>query len=277
MAVKPVLYHHGMSVCAAKVRMALAEKQVDWEGRYIDIRAGEQRAPEYLALNPKGVVPTLVHDGHVIIESTVICEYVNDAFDGPSLVPDGALDRAHMRLWAKRIDDGLHFPATAALTFAIAGRPGLPKAVPRRAPGMIMAMDSEAPANGPLRDLVETTGISATTLVAALAAFDKAIADMEMSLARNAWLAGDTLTLADIGYAPYLTRLDCLQLHWLWDQRPAVADWYQRIRARPSYAPTITNCFDPPEEIETMQVNGQEVGPVLRELLAQHSRQALAE
>lgn len=265
---KPVLYHHGMSVCAAKVRMALAEKGVDWDGQYIDIRAGQQRTPEYLALNPKGVVPTLVHGDDVIVESTVICEYIDDAFDGPGLIPDSATARARMRQWAKRIDDGLHFPATAALTFAIAGRPGLPKAVVRRVPGMKMAVDAEPPADGALGNLVEATGISTTTLVAALRAFDKALADMETCLAGAAWLAGDAFSLADISYAPYLTRLDCLQLQWLWDERPAVADWYQRVRARPSYAPSITDCFDPPEEIEAMEANGREVGPVLRKMLA---------
>ena len=70
-----VLYHHGSSACAAKVRFALAEKALAWESRYVDILRGEQFAPAYLALNPKAVVPTLVHDGAVIVESTVICEF----------------------------------------------------------------------------------------------------------------------------------------------------------------------------------------------------------
>ena len=66
------LYHHGSSVCAAKVRFALGEKGLDWKGTYLDILKGDQFAPEYLKLNPKGVVPTLVHDGNVVVESTVI-------------------------------------------------------------------------------------------------------------------------------------------------------------------------------------------------------------
>ena len=61
------LYHHGSSVCAAKVRFALGEKGIPWEGHYIDILKGDQFAPEYLKLNPKAVVPTLVHDGRVIL------------------------------------------------------------------------------------------------------------------------------------------------------------------------------------------------------------------
>ena len=74
------LYHHGSSVCAAKVRFYLAEKGLAWDGHYIDILAGEQFAPEYLKLNSKAVVPTLVHGGIVIRVSSIICEYLDDVF-----------------------------------------------------------------------------------------------------------------------------------------------------------------------------------------------------
>ncbi len=74
------LYHHGSSACAAKVRFALAEKHVAWVGHYVDILAGEQFKPEFLAINPKAVGPVLVHDGEIIPESTVICESAEDAF-----------------------------------------------------------------------------------------------------------------------------------------------------------------------------------------------------
>jgi len=66
------LYHHGSSVCAAKVRIVLAEKGLEWKGHYLDILKGDQFDPDYMKLNPKAVVPTLVHDGNVILESTVI-------------------------------------------------------------------------------------------------------------------------------------------------------------------------------------------------------------
>ena len=72
-----ILYHHGSSVCAAKVRFAMAEKGMEWEGVYIDILAGEQFTPEYQKINPKSVVPTLVHDDLVIPDSTVIVEYLD--------------------------------------------------------------------------------------------------------------------------------------------------------------------------------------------------------
>ena len=100
-----------MSVCAAKVRIALAEKGLPWQGKLLDLSAGDQFAPEYLQLNPKAVVPTLVHDGNVIIESNVILEYIDDVFTDPPLRSRRAHERARMRLLLMRLDsgsDGIH-------------------------------------------------------------------------------------------------------------------------------------------------------------------------
>ncbi|MFZ0839583.1 MAG: glutathione S-transferase N-terminal domain-containing protein, partial [Xanthobacteraceae bacterium] len=91
------LYHHGSSVCAAKVRFVLMEKDVPWKSRYLDILKGEHFHPDYLKLNPMAVVPTLVHDGEVLVESTVICEYLDDAFPESPLKPASPLERARMR------------------------------------------------------------------------------------------------------------------------------------------------------------------------------------
>ena len=114
------LYHHNISVCAQKVRLALHEKGIDWEGHHIDLMKGEQTSPEYLAINPRGVTPTLVHDGNPVIESTIILEYLEDAFPELPLRPASALSRARMRVWAKIPDDGLH-AACGAISYAAAG------------------------------------------------------------------------------------------------------------------------------------------------------------
>lgn len=103
------LYHNDMSVCAAKVRTVLAEKGAAWEGVHMDLRAGDTQKHDYLKLNPNAVVPTLVHDGRVIIESTVICEYLDDAFPQNPL-KGNAIENARMRLWTKQLDEGLHIP-----------------------------------------------------------------------------------------------------------------------------------------------------------------------
>ena len=71
------LYHAHPSTCSQKVRLCLAEKGLDYTSRTVNLRANENLSPAYLALNPNGVVPTMVHDGHVIIDSSVICEYLD--------------------------------------------------------------------------------------------------------------------------------------------------------------------------------------------------------
>jgi glutathione S-transferase len=97
------LHHHGSSVCAAKVRFALGEKGLAWQSHYLEIHKGDQFAPDYLKLNPKAVVPTLVHDGHVIVESTVINEYLDEVFPNVPLKPKDPQARAVMRVWTKAI------------------------------------------------------------------------------------------------------------------------------------------------------------------------------
>ena len=104
------LYHYDRSTAAQKIRIALAEKDLEWSSRILDTSVGvrEHLRPEYLKLNPRGLVPTLVHDGQPICESQVILEYLEDAFPEYSLRPADPVERARMRLWTKVIDEGLH-------------------------------------------------------------------------------------------------------------------------------------------------------------------------
>ena len=113
------LYHNDMSVCAQKVRLTLAEKGLDYESKHLDLRAGDQKKPDYLKLNPNGYVPTLVHDDFVVCELTVICEYLDDAFPAPALKPADARGRARMRGFTKFIDAAI-FPATGMVSMSIA-------------------------------------------------------------------------------------------------------------------------------------------------------------
>ena len=103
-----ILYDFGNSVCCQKVRITLRAKGLDWEARRVDLFKSEQYDPKYLKMNPKGVVPTLVHDGRPVIESTLICEYIDETFPGPPLIPNDAYGRTRMRLWGKFVDEGLH-------------------------------------------------------------------------------------------------------------------------------------------------------------------------
>src|SRR3989304_3262805 len=114
------LYHGRTSVCAIKARIMLAEKSLEWRGELLTLR-GDQFDPEYLKLNPNAVVPTLVHDDKVIIESAVILYYLNDAFPNPPLMPASAYDRAKVYMVNKLIDEYVHNACTT-LTFATANR-----------------------------------------------------------------------------------------------------------------------------------------------------------
>jgi len=84
-------------------------KGLSWEPVKVDLFKTEQYDPKYLKLNPKGVVPTLVHNGKPVIESTLICEYTDETFKQPPyLIPVEPWRQSRMRLWSKMVDEGLH-------------------------------------------------------------------------------------------------------------------------------------------------------------------------
>jgi len=94
------LYHNHMSTCSQKVRLVLAEKGLEFESHLVDLIAGGQHDPEYVKLNPNHVVPTLVHDGHVLIESSLIDEYLDDAFPDVPMRPKDPVAGHALRLWS---------------------------------------------------------------------------------------------------------------------------------------------------------------------------------
>src|SRR5262249_44186035 len=102
------LYDFGNSVCCQKVRITLCAKGLTWEAIRVDLFRSEQYDPAYLKLNPKGVVPTLLHDGRPVIESTLICEYRDEVSPDPPLIPADPWLRTRMRWWSKAVDEGLH-------------------------------------------------------------------------------------------------------------------------------------------------------------------------
>jgi glutathione S-transferase len=235
------LYHHGSSVCAAKVRFVLGEKALDWTGHYVDILKGDQFDPGYLKLNPKAVVPTLVHDGVIVPESTVICEYLDEVFPDPPLRPAKAPQRAAMRLWTKAVDEDMH-PACAEITFACCHR----HIVHRLGPEGVKQFLDSTPAQSVTpqwhsrKKEIVTQGFAAPGIARPFALYDRYLQKMEDTLAHNEWLAGDTFSLADIGMAPYLNRLDMLGMLAGWTRgRPRVADWFDRVKARPTFTPAF--------------------------------------
>ena len=232
------LYHAPPSVCAIKVRLVLKEKGLPWDGKMLDLRRGDQFDQEYRKLNPSAVVPTLVHDGRVVVESTVIIEYLDEAFPSPPLMSAEPYQRATARLWMKKIDDYLH-GACATLTFAIAFRRLLLKKAPEELEARFASIPDPVMRERQRHAVMH--GIEAPDGQLALRNYDKFIGEMEETLARSPYLAGDNYSLADAAATPYVHRAEMLAMDRLWaGPRPHVADWYDRMRQRPSFEEGIT-------------------------------------
>lgn len=262
------LYHHGSSACAAKVRFALGEKRLPWASRYVDILAGEQFRPEFLAVNPKAVVPVLVHDGHTIVESTVICEYLDEVFPGQPLYPQAALERARIRVWTKAVDEELH-PACSALTYVVSHR----HTILRKGAGSFEAFLQAGANEGTAARLRKwqwiQQGLEAPGAADQIRLYDSYLHKMEAALERSPWLVGDALSMADIALAPYVNRLAALAMEPMWEhgRLPRVAAWFARIRARPTFGPAF-NDWLPSELAAEMRANGERSWPQIGALLA---------
>lgn len=262
------LYHHNSSVCAAKVRIVLHEKRLDWSGEMLDLNAGEQFRPDYLRLNPKAVVPTLVHQGRPVVESNIIIEYLDDCFPEPPLRPAEPYERARMREWLKRLDDGpegIHY-ATTVISYAASYRHQLRKLFGPGRAAMTEALERTMNPHSRewLREVLYE-GLKAPAVRVAIGRLDAMLAAFEARLRDAAWLAGEEYSLADLAYTPYLTRLDLLGFAEMWQERPAVADWYARLRARPSYTEVIDRYRA--DFIEVLRERGRESWPAIRALL----------
>jgi glutathione S-transferase len=224
------LYHSINSVCAQKVRIALAEKGLPYEEHMIDLGGG-QFDPGYMKLNPNAVVPTLVHDGQPIIESSVILYYLDEAFPEKPLMPTAPLARAKVRLFNKLIDEYVHNSCTI-LTFATAFRPALLKlSSEAREAGFAKSPSKQRSAYK--RDVV-AHGLDSRFAKDAVEHHNKLLTWIEDAVKGGAYLAGEAYSLADVAVIPYVLRLELLRLAGMWDGRPGVAAWWERVRRRPS-------------------------------------------
>jgi glutathione S-transferase len=228
------LYHGLASTCSKKVRMCLAEKGLAYESRLINLQKYEQHDPEYLKLNPKGVVPTLVHDGKPIVESTLIIEYLDEAFPDPPLHPPTAYGRHKMRLWTKWSDD-VGYNAVYVPTWEKLSRPG----VSRMDEASLGKMLSRVPTAERRKRWEQTarTGFSPEEFETAYGHMRNTFSYMEKALADGPWLAGGMFTLADIAIVPFVERILDLRPETREEVggAPRLTDWYARMQARPSW------------------------------------------
>lgn len=230
------LYHTINSVCAQKVRILLEEKALAWKSLLMTLR-GDQFEAAYLKLNPNAVVPTLVHDGHPVIESSIILYYLEECFPGTPLMPNDPWTRATVRQFNKLIDESVHNACTI-LTFAIAFRPRFQKMNAADRESYLSKAPNQTRADYK-RDVL-ANGLDAKIVAEAIAHYARLLQWIERSARQSEYLAGEEFSLADVAVIPYIIRLDHLRLSRMWDGLDGVARWYDRVRGRPAVDRAIT-------------------------------------
>lgn len=230
------LYNAPQSTCSQRVRFVLNAKGIPFDEVKLDLLAGDQLKPDYLALNPNGVVPTLDHDGAIVIDSSVIIEYLDEVAPKPeSFTPQEPAARAAMRAHMRFIDE-LPAAAVRVPTFNLAF---LPRFQAMSADEFIAFAESK-----PLRKefmlAMGQQGFPASEMNAALGRMTRTYDRMEQAIEASGgpWLMGKAITLADIALMPAIVRMADLNLGHMWADRPPVARWYDAIRAHPAFKPT---------------------------------------
>jgi ganglioside-induced differentiation-associated protein 1 len=229
------LYHYWSSVCSQKARMYLAEKRIPWESRHVDIFKFENYSDWYTKLNPKNVVPTLEHDGRIVIESNVILEYLEDVFPDVPLRPDDAYERATMRLWVYNSEEMAHWNVnTCSHNLRHAKR----MEARYTKEELLRAADQCSNPMIALRLKRRLAiGVSTEEEEEAYQKLEFMLRHMELRLAEAPWLSGTSFSLADVAMAPMINRIEVLARPEMISaaRRPRVADWWQRIQARPAF------------------------------------------
>lgn len=229
------LYHASISTCSQKVRYCLAEKKLDWEDRRLDLIAGEQLQPEYLKLNPNGVVPTLVDDGKPILDSSVICEYLDEAYpdSGEKLIPEDLHTRAKMRAWLRFIEE----VPTASIRFTSFNKLFV-KVFSDYSDENFSEFTNKLPLRKHFYQKMGQDGFDEKEISASIERLCQTLDRIDQAVSEGGWLVGDKITLADICILPSIVRMEDLEMSNLWQDKLHFQDWYARMKQRDSYAIT---------------------------------------
>jgi glutathione S-transferase len=227
-----VLHHSPYSTCSQKVRLVLAEKGIDFTSREISFAREEQLSPEYLEINPNGVVPTLVHDGEPVTDSSCIMEYLDEVAPNPPLSPPSALGRGRMRAWLRYFEE---VPTAAARVPSFQGV-FLPVLRLVRSEEQFDASAARRPIRWSFyRRMNSGRGFTEEEVQSSIDQLQQTVDRIEAALAHGPWIMGDQFTLAECCVAPLVDRMDDLGLAALWSIRPRFRDWLDRTRERPSF------------------------------------------
>src|ERR1700722_10825728 len=204
------LYNAPQSTCSQRVRFVLNAKGLPFEEKKLDLLAGDQLKPDYLRLNPNGVVPTLVNDGEGVIDSSVIIEYLDEIVPEPEhFTPKTPGERARMRALMRFIDE---MPAAAVRgpTFHLAFLPRFARMTEEE----FVAFAESKPLRKEFMLAMGRKGFPESEMNAALDRMRRTYERMEDSVAASGgpFLQGLRPTLADIALMPAIVRIDDLGL-----------------------------------------------------------------
>ncbi len=206
-----LLYHLNLSPFCRKVRLALAEKGLEFELKAENVA---DRRAAFLALNPAGEVPVLVEsDGAVVCGAGPIVEYLEEAYRDarPSLLPGDAAERAEIRRLVDWFDGKFNREVTANLV----GEKLLKRLLRLGEPDTVAIRAGHAN----IRTHLDYVGWLAE---------------------RHNWLAGEAFSLADVAAGAHLSAVDYVG-DVPWDDFPAAREWYARIKSRPSFRPLLAD------------------------------------
>lgn len=228
-----ILLHAWASSASRKVRLCLAEKDLPYEGRVVDLNKFEHHEDWYKKLNPSGIVPALLVDGHALVESNFINEYLDEAYPAPALRPADPLLLHDMRLWSKYIDDTC-LPAIQKHNWMHHFHPMAREWSDEELERRLAAIPTENRRHVWYR--MARDPYTADELDAALNILRDMMDRIEKRVAATGYITGDTYSLADIAAAPYVIRTEELAPEEVSDaRRPAAARWWRELKSRPAY------------------------------------------
>jgi len=223
------LYHWEPNAACARVMICLAEKQLDYRSRYLDVLALEQYRPEHLERNARGEVPVLVHEGRALTEASFICEYLDEVFEGNPLRPADARGRWQVRVWQKEVDEALA-PSISELAWQRYRERLLDQSSLER----LRQRVEQIP-------VIEKRDLWSRALAAsgpeqlthARARVVTGVARIEAHLSTARWLAGADYSLADIAVYSYFNYLPALCADLLNEHAtPHTVAWMRTQQAR---------------------------------------------
>ena len=231
------LYNAAHSTCSQKVRICLAEKDLPFDDVKLDIGKGKEHLkPDYLKINPNGVVPTLVDDGNIIIDSSVICEYLDEKYPAVRLTPEDLVQRATMRAWMRFLEE----VPTAAVRVPSFNMGFLPRYEGLNREQFEAQQADIRPVRKQFYRRMGPSGFKKEDVEASLEQLGNTCRRMNDALAKGPWLLGKQYSLADIIVAPLIDRMADLGFPDIWEGKyPRVTEWYQRMQARPAFQATF--------------------------------------